>query len=298
VTYSDWRSIYWFQTAFAGISTILAVIFIPETMPNPRWATIPKDKRVRETLAALNPMRLLVLCRSSKFILVALASSSLLWNMYAFLVPIVYVINPRVGFTTPLQSGLLYLAPGGGYFIGTFFGGRWADQTVKKWIRKRNGERRPEDRLRSVVPWMGIGMPICMLIYGWCLESNRGGLPVLIIVMFIQGFTQLMIFPALNTYCLGKLYYLLFVSMLLSFLIYITEVFPSLSVEVLGGNYLIRYLFAAAGSSLALPAIGGIGIGWFCTISAAFIVLTCGGVLLVIWDKVPKFGRGKDTEKE
>lgn len=51
---------------------------------------------------------------------------------------------------------------------------------------------------------MGLGIPGSLLIYGWCLEYNRGGIPVIVVSMFVQGFSQLMIFPSLNTYCLGK----------------------------------------------------------------------------------------------
>jgi MFS family permease len=121
--------------------------------------------------------------------------------MYSLLTPIRYVINPRFRLTSSLDSGLFYLAPGGGYLLGAFFGGRWADHVVKKWIRRR-GERIPEDRLRSVLFSMGIVLPGCMLIYGWSIEKKKGGIALPIIVMFAQGFAQLIAFPSLNTYCL------------------------------------------------------------------------------------------------
>ncbi|KAI1840893.1 hypothetical protein JX266_012903 [Neoarthrinium moseri] len=267
VTYVNWRDIYWLQTAMAGLASVLAIFVIPETIHQKQWAAIPKDRRVRETFRALNPAKLLALIGDVNILLVALASSALVWNMYSFLVPIVYVINPRLGLTTPLQSGLFYLAPGSGYLLGTFFGGRWADRVVKKWMRKRNGERRPADRLRAAVPWMGLGIPSCMLVYGWCLEYNRGGIPVIVLSMFFQGFCQLMVFPSVGTYCL--------------------DVMPSRSAEVTAANYLLRYIFGAAGSAVVLPAVEKIGIGAFSTISAGFVAITCGGVLLVIHDKVP-----------
>lgn len=50
------------------------------------------------------------------------------------------------------------------------------------------------------------------------------------------------------------------------------------SAEVVAGNYLIRYFFAAAGSAACLPIIQKIGVGWFSTISAAFLVLSAFGV--------------------
>ncbi|ERS95115.1 hypothetical protein HMPREF1624_08607 [Sporothrix schenckii ATCC 58251] len=267
VTYSSWRNIYWFQTGLAGLATALTVLFLPETSHTRRWDAIPRDQRVRECLAAYNPVRLVRLFRRPDLFLVALASSSLIWNMYAFFAPIVYVINPRLHFTTPLQAGLFYLAPGFGYLAATFVGGRNADRVVKAWIRKRNGVRRPQDRLRAAMPWMGLGTPACMLIYGWCLQYDKGGIALLVVVMFVQGFTQLMIFPAINTYCI--------------------DVVPGRSTEVLGGNFFIRYMFGAAGTALAIPATDAIGIGWFCTISTAFILVTFAGVMLVIYDKVP-----------
>lgn len=35
----------------------------------------------------------------------------------------------------------------------------------------------------------------------------------------------------------------------------------------------MRYMFAAGGSAVVLPAVRAIGVGWFSTISALFLVL-------------------------
>ena len=139
--------------------------------------------------------------RYPNLLLVGIASSSLVWNMYSLLVPIRYIINPRFHLTSPLQSGLFFIAPGCGYLFGTLFGGRWADYYTKKYIKKK-GIRVPEDRLRSCLIALGIVLPGCMLIYGWCLETKKGGIPVPVIMMFLQGIAQLFCFPSLNTYCL------------------------------------------------------------------------------------------------
>lgn len=40
------------------------------------------------------------------------------------------------------------------------------------------------------------------------------------------------------------------------------------------GNYAVRYLFAAAGSAVCLPAIRKVGVGWFSTISAVFLMIS------------------------
>lgn len=55
--------------------------------------------------------------------------------MYSLLTPIRYVLNPRFGLSSPLQGGLFYIAPGGGYLVGTFFGGRWVSPPTPLLIR-------------------------------------------------------------------------------------------------------------------------------------------------------------------
>ncbi|KAK0622214.1 Dityrosine transporter 1 [Lasiodiplodia hormozganensis] len=197
----------------------------------------------------------------------SLASSSLIWNMYSLLTPIRYVLNPRFHLTSPLQSGLFYIAPGCGYLLGTFFGGRWADYIVRKWIRKRDGERVPEDRLRACVPFLGVVLPCCMLIYGWSIEKEKGGIALPVVFMFLQGVAQLFSFPCLNTYCL--------------------DVMQGQSAEVTAANYVMRYAFAALGSAFCLPAIEKIGVGGFSTISAGFLIVAAGLTWLTT-----QFGRG------
>lgn len=187
--------------------------------------------------------------------------------MYSLLTPIRYVLNPRFHLTSPLQSGLFYIAPGCGYLLGTFFGGRWADYVVRKWIRKRDGERVPEDRLRACVPFLGVVLPCCMLIYGWSIEKEKGGIPLPVVFMFLQGVAQLFSFPCLNTYCL--------------------DVMQGQSAEVTAANYVMRYAFAALGSAFCLPAIEKIGVGGFSTISAGFLIFGAG----LTW-MTTQFGRG------
>lgn len=187
-----------------------------------------------------------------------LAAGALVWNQYSLLTPIRYVLNPRFHLTSPIQSGLFYIAPGCGYLVGTFMGGRWADHTVKKWIRKRGGVRVPEDRLKSCLLFLGGVIPGCILIYGWTIEKAVGGIPVPVLAMFFQGVAQLFCFPSLNTYSLDVMQS------------------SGRSAEVVAGSYMFRYFFGALGSGLVLPAVEAMGVGWFSTISALF--LFCSGV--------------------
>ena len=162
---------------------------------------LPRKERAVKMWQWLNPFRIIMLYRYPNILLTGLASSALVWNMYSLLTPIRYVLNPRFNLETPLQSGLFYIAPGCGYLVGTFVGGRYADRVVKKYFRKR-GQRVSEDRLRSCVLFLGVMMPACMLIYGWSVEKRVGGVALPVIMMFLQGVGQLFCFPSLNTYCL------------------------------------------------------------------------------------------------
>lgn len=151
------------------------------------------------------------------------------------------------------------------------------------WTKKRNGIRVPEDRLRSALPFLGIVIPVCMLVYGWSIEYRFGGVALPVIMMFIQGVAQLFCFPSLNTYCL--------------------DVMQANSAEVIAGNYMIRYLFAAMGSATVLPAVEKIGVGWFSTVSAGFLIVSAVGTSAAIkwgrnWrDSVDKKRRAKRSEK-
>jgi MFS family permease len=266
VTYKSWRAIFYLQTALAGVALVGAYFLLPETahrMKKDDMVGLPLREKANLLWRMLNPWRVLRLYKYPNLIMAALASSSLVWNMYSLLTPIRYVLNPRFNLTSPIQSGLFYLAPGCGYIFGTFFGGRYADYITIKWKAKKGGIRVAEDRLRSAAPFMGIMIPSCMLLYGWSVEKRFGGIALPVIMMFLQGVAQLFCFPSLNTYCL--------------------DVMQENGAEVIAGNYMIRYLFAAVGSASVLPAIEKIGVGWFSTISAIFLIASGAALMAAVW---------------
>jgi MFS family permease len=292
VTFRSWRDIFWLQSALGGLAAVMVILFLPETIPEKKIDELREYSRKQRTLHILHwvsPLRVSILLFSyPNLIITGLASSSLVFNMYSLLTPIRFVLNPRFHLTSPIQSGLFYIAPGCGYLLGTFFGGRWADHIVKKWIRKKN-RRVSEDRLRSCYAFIGGIIPACMLIYGWSVEKAVGGVPLPVAAMFVQGVAQLFCFPSLNTYCLDVMQA------------------KGRSAEVVAGNYMIRYAFAALGSATCLPAIEAIGVGWYSTISAGFLVVTAVGVwATTVWgenwrhavdDRKKKKRRDKAAEK-
>lgn len=295
VQFSSWRNLFWLQTALSGVAALGAILILPETIHRKKaddLRGLTHKQKAAVLWKMVNPWKVLKLIvtypnlyvlssiplHCDKFtdvdrlltvnsLLVGIASSSLVWNMYSLLTPIRFILNARFGLTSPLKSGLFYLAPGAGYLVGTFMGGRYADYTVKKYIARSPTHRRiPEDRLRSALPFLGIVIPGCVLVYGWCVEKQVGGIPVVVIPLFLQGVAQLFCFPSLNTYCL--------------------DVMQARGSDVIAGNYFVRYLFACMGTAVVLPAVKKIGVGWFCTISAVFLVCSALGTwAVVIWGR-------------
>jgi hypothetical protein len=79
---------------------------------------------------------------------------------------------------------------------------------------------------------------------------------------FVQGVAQLFCFPSLNTYCPDVMQA------------------KGRSAEVVAGNYMIRYIFAAAGSAVVLPAVEKVGVGWFSVISCGFLPFSTSPIVL------------------
>lgn len=256
ITFVSWRILFWVQAAYAGLCLIIGVLFLKETSYELKYSKWKKETGKKIKFIKVNPFSVIMSLRVPTLALVGWTSFTLLFNMYSLLTPIRYVIDPRFNFTTPIQGSLFYLAPGCGMFMSTFFAGRWADYITKRWIRKRNGKFRPEDRLKAVYWIMAMPMPASILVYGWCAEKAKGRDGIMAIIalsMFVNGFAQTFVFASMNTYCIDSL--------------------PQLGSTALGSNYFIRYIGTAIGAAAALPEFHSIGIGWSVTISA-FLLLT------------------------
>ncbi|KAF3809689.1 MFS antiporter QDR3 [Colletotrichum gloeosporioides] len=265
VTYTTWRVIFWIQASFALLALPFIYFALPETHHQLRVSEL-QGLGFGEKISKLwnwgNPTKVVKVYGNKNLLLVFLASSSLVWNMYALLTPIRYVLNPQFHLTTPLQSGLLYLVPGAGYLVGSQIGGRWADWTVNKWIQKR-GFRLPEDRLRSCLIFLAFMLPGSMVTYGWTLDKRICGIPLPVVCMFFQGVAQMGAFPSLNSYIFDVIQH-------------------SQSGGSSAGHYLMRYLIAGLSTAVCLPLIETIGVGWSSTLSGGIQFVCAGLVYLTI----------------
>lgn len=76
---------------------------------------------------------------------------------------------------------------------------------VKRWIKRRNGVRLPQDRLNSGLATLLGVLPVSVMIYCWTLEEEKGGMVVPIISAFFAGLGLMGSFNGLNTYTAGAL---------------------------------------------------------------------------------------------
>ncbi|ETS76566.1 hypothetical protein PFICI_11953 [Pestalotiopsis fici W106-1] len=265
VTYRPWQYIFVLQAALSGFALVLASLLIPETIHKLGDADLYGlgfVQKATQLWRRANPFRSLYLLSRPNLAMVAFASGSIMWSMYALLTPIRQVLNPRYNLTSPVESALFYLAPGCGYLVGASMGGRYCDWSLQNVMHARKENCTPEDRLRcSLVP-LGIITPACILIYGWTVQEAVGGISVTVITMFVQGVAQLFILPALNSYCL--------------------DVMPERGAETIAVNYITRYIFAAGGTASAIPIIQSIGLGATTTIAAGFLILAAIGIAVTI----------------
>ncbi|KAH7126140.1 major facilitator superfamily domain-containing protein [Dactylonectria macrodidyma] len=257
-TFTSWRVIYGVEAGMSLVGLILAFFFVPRAreIENPKAieATPPKSKK--EMLEAFNPMNVFCQFTYPRILLANLTCGLLSFSQYGLLSSVRRIINPRFNLSSPLESGLFYLAPGAGFLIGSTIGGKLSDQMVKIYIRKRNGVRLPEDRLNSSIPAILVVLPFGTLLYGWSVKNEVGGMALPIVGSFIQGFGLMASFSGLNTYS--------------------AEARPAYRTAVISGKYVVQYSFAAGSVGGVVPMIDGIGVGWAFTVSAGAAII--GGV--------------------
>ncbi|KAH8901638.1 putative MFS transporter [Thozetella sp. PMI_491] len=256
VTFSTWRSIYWLQVAMAGLGFVLSILFIPDIKSEVQQLNEKShggDLTALDILRSFNPAKIFRQFLRPQVLLADLACGFLSMAQYGLLTSVRQIINPRFNLTTPLISGLFYLAPGAGFVAGSLIGGRLSDHTVKRYIAKREGVRLPRDRLNSGILYLIGILPISMLLYGWCLDKEFGGLALPIVMSFWIGTGLLGAWNGLNTYT--------------------AEVFPAERSEVVCSKYVLQYAFGAASTASVLPMMTAIGVGWSFTLLMLLNVL-------------------------
>ncbi|EON61091.1 hypothetical protein W97_00302 [Coniosporium apollinis CBS 100218] len=264
VMFQDWRVVLWLQAAMVALGAVLSMLFLPSSRT--KDDTSKRAASVRETVGHFSPIHVFKLMAYPNILLTDLTCGLLSWSQYSLLSAPRHLISTRFHLTSPLLSGLFYIAPAGGFLLGTIIGGRYSDLTVRKWITKRGGVRLPQDRLNSGMIAFFLLIPAASLVYGWgleCTSCSVGGLALPIVTGFFIAAGLLAAFASLNTYS--------------------AEVLPRKRTEVITGKYCIQYTFGACASAASVPLIDAIGIGPASMIGVVFVL--AGGALTLLTAK-------------
>ncbi|KAI5475495.1 hypothetical protein MNV49_001309, partial [Pseudohyphozyma bogoriensis] len=153
----------------------------------------------------------------------------------AILVPLSQTIGPRYNISNLAILGCIYLAQGFGNFVAAQFTGRYADFTLRRWLKKRGGVYIPEDRLRASIVGGALFFPGSVIALGWVIEKSSGpaGLAGCVVLLFVNGVALMIVLTPSNTYL----------------------IMHSQSAEVIAANNFLRYILSAAASAFVLPMI-------------------------------------------
>ncbi|WVR08471.1 hypothetical protein IAU60_005526 [Kwoniella sp. DSM 27419] len=259
-TSTTWRTSQYFIAGMGALSVVLTFVFLPETSHPPLpHETLKKEKGKKFVWYWCNPFRSLALLLWPNILLITLVSSCGMVNTYVMLVPLSAVFKDRYNINNLALSGCLYLSNGAGNILGSRIAGPMADKTVKKWIEKR-GYRRPEDRLRAAYFGMGILMPASILVYGWVVEKNAGGIAPPLVMVFLNGLALSLVSCRI-----------------------LVDSMQTRSAEVIAVNNCIRYIFAAVASAVVLPIAHA--IGWGPTGTICFVITMCAAFMLFLCER-------------
>ncbi|KAF5263611.1 hypothetical protein FOXYS1_5640 [Fusarium oxysporum] len=272
ITFSHWRSIYWLQCSMTGLGFVLSFFFIPtikSEVQQLHGKLSASERSVSGVLKRFNPSKILKQFLRPQVFLADLTCGFLAISQYGLLTCVRHIITPRYHITTPLISGLFYIAPGMGFIVGSVLGGRMSDHAVKRYIVKRGGSRLPKDRLNSGLVHLFFVLPVSLLLYGWSLEKEIGGLALPIVMAFWIGVGLMGAWNGLNTYT--------------------AEIFPAERSEVVCSKYVLQYAFGATISATIVPLLNATGVGWTFTI-CTFLKIFGGLIVIFLARVVPNTG--------
>ncbi|CAI2189299.1 367_t:CDS:2, partial [Funneliformis geosporum] len=247
-----WRWIFWFLTVIGGVITVLIFFFLPETfarqpqsqnLPTPTTSTLPRRKK-------FNPISPLILLKYPNMYLIIISVSIVFGIVYLLNTLIPRTFSKQYNLST-LYIGLVFLAPGGGYMIGSLLGGKWSDFVLAKAKRKNNNISYPEMRIHSV--WFGAFLlTLSYTTYGWFVQANLH-IAFPIISLFVGGISVLIIFNSTATY--------------------LVDAFPGKSASAIAVNNCVRSFAAAIMSFVAVPFENAVGNGWAFTIMVGINII-------------------------
>lgn len=200
----SWRVTMWFMVAYGGVTVILILFALPETLvsrkplvsdvgaepsePVSRQLSRVSSRQVVQfttrwlrmlKITFLDPLKIVLYLRYPAVLLIVYYSSITFCGLYVLNVSIATTFGTEPYNYSTLIVGLLYIPSSVGYFITSIFGGRWMDKIMQREARKanrydENGNMiyHPEDRMRENAWLAAVLYPAALIWYGWAAQKG------------------------------------------------------------------------------------------------------------------------------
>lgn len=197
-----WRATQWFLVIYGGVTLVLVLAALPETLPRPKTqrtetetdATCSRrlsrvssrqvaDKTARlfkfAKLMFIDPLKTVLYLRYPPVLLTVLYASTAFGALYMMNIGIQQTFGHEPYNFSTIIVGLLYIPNSVGYLLSSIFAGRWMDTIMKREARRANrvDEKgkyiyHPEDRMQENA-WLGAFLyPGALLWFGWTAEKK------------------------------------------------------------------------------------------------------------------------------
>lgn len=216
VTYLNWHWCFWILAIFNFAVAAFGLFFFQETYP-PRLLKIKANRLRKETgnehlhtiyeiadgetkmekfmVTVLRPISLII---GHPMVLGLGAFMAFTYGfMYLLIVTFPDVFENTYHMSTEI-AGLMYIALGLGFCIGTLFWSMMIERTYNKLKAKNGGVAKPEHRLPCLC-FSGIGIPIGLVWYGWSAQYKLPWImPALGAAIF--AFSLIAVFQTIQNY--------------------------------------------------------------------------------------------------
>lgn len=313
-----WRAIFWFLVIYAGIFLCFLVVLLPETLRStvgngsrtPKniigrfplrvyqrttkvaWTETPaSDLPPKKSIDVFGPLHMLF-SKQAAPIIIFLAVQFTAWQMCITAMSTLFESRYDLSVT---QIGLTFIANGTGSMIGTLVTGKILDieyaRIQKKVTAKAQSESQqipkadlndstfPLERARlRLMPAFCVIQMLSILVFGWTIQYPQK-VPIAI--------------PIISTFFVGWFA----VSMQMAVTTYLVDIFSDRSAAANASLNLARCLMAAGGTSIIIPLINAIGVGWAFTVCIGIQALSLVGVF-VQWRFAGKWRQDAAARKE
>lgn len=285
----SWRSTQWFLVIYGGLTVVLIIFALPETLPrknqkpaatqaqpisekngtNPNLSRVSTRQSVQQKTKSyiqtvrrffVDPLIVLTWLRYPPVALTVYYATITFGSLYILNISIQATFSAEPYRFSTLIVGLLYIPGSVGYLLASMFGGRWIDKIMHREARKagRYDEHgklmlRPEDRMKENAWIAAVLWPGALITYGWTVQNGVIWI-VPMIANFFFGVGSMLIFSLSSTM--------------------LTEFMPKRASAGIAINNFVRNLFSFVGAVAAEPIIHAIGNGWIMTILGLWSVVS------------------------